>query len=86
MTLLPIAKIRTDGGTQPRASIDFAAVDDYMAARKLRVCHMNSPEYSSDRDYYSWLNGPDDDPEDEIGGANIPAEDDAVGEPMTCPF
>lgn len=32
MTVLPISKIRTDGGTQPRAVIDFAAVDDYMDA------------------------------------------------------
>jgi hypothetical protein len=29
---------------------------------------------------------PDEPEEDEIDGANIPAEDDAVGEPMTCPF
>ena len=32
MTLIPIAKIRTDGGTQPRAAIDFEAVDDYTDA------------------------------------------------------
>jgi transposase-like protein len=29
---LSISKIRTDGGTQPRAAIDYAAVDDYMDA------------------------------------------------------
>lgn len=32
MQTLPIDKIRTDGGTQPRAAIDFAAVDDYTDA------------------------------------------------------
>lgn len=32
MTLIPIAKIRTDGGTQPRTAIDFEAVDDYTDA------------------------------------------------------
>jgi transposase-like protein len=31
-TELPIASIRLDGGTQPRAAIDFNAVDDYMDA------------------------------------------------------
>jgi hypothetical protein len=30
--LLPISSIRTDGGTQPRAVIDFHVVDDYMDA------------------------------------------------------
>lgn len=32
MTMLPMSSIRTDGGTQPRATIDFNAVDDYMDA------------------------------------------------------
>ena len=31
-TLLKIELIRMDGGTQPRAAIDFSAVDDYMEA------------------------------------------------------
>ncbi|HEU0141970.1 MAG TPA: ParB N-terminal domain-containing protein, partial [Bryobacteraceae bacterium] len=31
-TLLPLDQIRTDGGTQPRAVIDFETVDDYMDA------------------------------------------------------
>jgi hypothetical protein len=34
MVILPISKIRTDGGTQPRASIDFEAVDDYTDAMR----------------------------------------------------
>lgn len=29
---LPISKLRLDGGTQPRAAIDFTAVDDYQDA------------------------------------------------------
>lgn len=32
MNMLPISSIRTDGGTQPRAAIDFDAVDDYSDA------------------------------------------------------
>ncbi len=31
-TPLPIASIRLDGGTQPRAALDFAAVEDYAEA------------------------------------------------------
>lgn len=34
MTSLPISLIRTDGGTQPRAGIDFTAVDDYSDAMR----------------------------------------------------
>ncbi len=34
MTIVPISKIRTDGGTQPRAMIDFDAVDDYTDAMR----------------------------------------------------
>lgn len=30
MTMIPISQIRIDGGTQPRAVIDYAAVQDYM--------------------------------------------------------
>jgi hypothetical protein len=31
---LPLSQIRTDGGTQPRAAIDFAAVEDYSDAMR----------------------------------------------------
>lgn len=32
MTRLPISDIRLDGGTQPRATLDFEAIDDYSEA------------------------------------------------------
>lgn len=31
-TELPISQLRTDGGTQPRAALDFDAIDDYADA------------------------------------------------------
>lgn len=34
MTLLPIADIRTDGGTQSRVQLDWIAVSEYAAAMK----------------------------------------------------
>lgn len=36
-THLLLSQIRTDGGTQPRATLDFAAVDDYMDAMEAGV-------------------------------------------------
>ena len=52
-TMLPISSIRTDGGTQPRATIDFSAVDDYMDAMLAGVTFPPVTVFYDGADY--WL-------------------------------
>jgi transposase-like protein len=51
--MLPISSIRTDGGTQPRATIDFSAVDDYMDAMLAGVTFPPVTVFYDGADY--WL-------------------------------
>src|ERR1035441_2906838 len=52
-TMLAISSIRTDGGTQPRAALDFAAVDDYMDAMQAGVVFPPVTVFYDGADY--WL-------------------------------
>src|ERR1035441_9441845 len=52
-TMLAISSIRTDGGTQPRAALDFAAVDDYMDAMQAGVTFPPVTVFYDGTDY--WL-------------------------------
>jgi len=37
MTTLPLSKLRTDGGTQPRSVLDFAVIEEYVEAMEAGV-------------------------------------------------